>query len=108
MSSHTGVLAHYELRTAVPRDFIPKAIAEMMLARMAAERISRRVIRLFSPESIFLPAKLFPQTHFTENEPLDLPRAELPGLRFIPTDRTHAAKIRHQDALNTISQYLWS
>ncbi len=45
-------------------------MADVLVQRMAAERISRRVVRLLPPDSVFLPAKLFPQTHFQPEGPL--------------------------------------
>jgi hypothetical protein len=64
-----------------------------MVQRTAAERISRRLIRLFPPDSVF--AKPLPQLQeeFPELDlkglsaaPLALSSPELPGLRFVWPD----------------------
>jgi len=88
---------------------VPFDIADLMVQRMAAERISRRVIRLFSPDSIFLPAKDFPQTHRPEEgEPLNQPSPEIHGLHFKPADPARQKAMYRADALAVLEEYVWA
>jgi len=85
---------------------------------MAAERISRRLIRLFPPDSVF--AKNLPELHqecpdlldslMTIDEgPLKLGSPELPGLRFVwPTIAARRVALEMAIAARTaLSDYPW-
>lgn len=58
MSNHRNiaVLSHHQPIGARTGTFVPFEIAELLIQRMAAEKISARVIRMMSPDSVFLPA----------------------------------------------------
>jgi hypothetical protein len=75
-----GFLAHYQPMDARPSTFISKDVAEQLLARLAAEKISSKVIRAFPPDSSFLVLK--PILHNFSFIPGKLPRVELPGLHL--------------------------
>lgn len=110
--SSAGVLAHYESANARPTTFIPLEVAEQLARRMAAERISRRLFRMLPPNSVFLPAKDFPQTrsHQTPEQPLDLDRAELPGVRCLFSPEIFARwRAKRFDAIvGMLEDYCWS
>jgi len=109
VSKFTGVLAHYQDRSARATDLIPSDVADQLVQRMAAERISRRIIRLLSPDSVFLPAKAFRQPQHQQPEtPLNLPMAEIHGLRFLPSDPARARAARRADAMACIQEYVWA
>jgi hypothetical protein len=82
-------------------------VADVLVQRMAAERISRRVVRLLPPDSVFLPAKNFPQTHYQPDQPLGLPPAELPGLHFVHPDPVAYRRMLRAEALLVVSEYVW-
>lgn len=107
--STVAVLAHYESRTATPSTFVPGEVADVMVQRMAAERLSRRLIRLLPPDSVFHAAKDFPQCHTPVlDESLSLPNAELPGLRFVLPTAESWRLARHAAAVASIRDYCWS
>jgi hypothetical protein len=113
VSHKAGVLAHYESRDSVPTAFIPQVDADLWVQKLAAERISRRVIRLLPPTSVFQAANLnfFPQPHLdTENlSLLLLPPAELPGLRFVlPQEKVNAwLAASHSAEVSLATDYQW-
>jgi hypothetical protein len=63
-------------------------VADELVQRMAAERVSQGVIRMMSPDSVFLPAvqKVLPETRYV---PMRLPAREIENCYFVPpsTDR---------------------
>jgi hypothetical protein len=115
VSSNAGVLAHYESRTARPTQFIPRDVADVMVQRLAAERISQRVIRLLDPRSAFNAASPagFPQPDnrpIDNSEPLNLQAAEIPGLRFV-LDAERVARwreTRRRFAKEAVLLYRWA
>lgn len=83
-----------------------------MVRRLAAERISRRVVRLLSPDSIFQSAKVFrqPQTHLSpETKLLNIEAPELPGLRFVlPREKAASwALARFAASIACAAEYVW-
>lgn len=132
MSHNAGILAHYESRSARPTTFVPVDVADEMVRRMAAERISRRVVRLIAPDSL-LTAEQFTDAgesvlarafrlagiqHFisrrrpvfpSEEDLSFAPVAELPGVRFIlPREKAIAwAMARRDAAIACCSEYQW-
>jgi hypothetical protein len=109
VSLNAGILAHYESRTSRPTQFIPVDVAELLVQRMVAERLSRRVIRLFSPESVFQAAKFFPQPSSPSLEAINLDSPELPGLRFVLPPEAIAAwrLVRAKAAISLAAEYRW-
>ena len=78
-----GVLAHDQPATARPRTFIGKEDADFLLAHLAAESISKKLIRAFPPDSPF--RRLTPpKSQRPRPEFICLAPVELPGLCFQP------------------------
>lgn len=63
MSANVGVLAHYQDSTVKPSSHLPKDVAKMLVSRMAAERISHKVIRMFAPGRFNAVTKAFARRH---------------------------------------------
>jgi len=80
MSQRVGILDHRQSSEAKPRTFVKKEIASLLVARMAAEQISQRVIRMFAPDSIY-PVLKRPQSRFGY-VPAKMPPREVPGVWF--------------------------
>ena len=62
--------------------YLRKADAEILVSRLAAEPISKSVIRAFPPDSVFAPLK--PKPPERAYVPKRLPAVELPGVLFVP------------------------
>jgi hypothetical protein len=78
-----GFLAHYQPLNSRPSTFLSKDVAELLVKRLAAERISQKLIRAVPPESVFLP--IHPE-HNPASPSIGVGLTapiELPGLRFI-------------------------
>lgn len=87
MSNHRniGVLAHYQAIDARPTAHVPPDSADELVHRMVCERISSKVIRMLSPESVFLAATRpnRPAAYPIHDLPADdMPGHELPGIYF--------------------------
>lgn len=79
-----------------------------MVKRMAAERLSRRLIRLMPPNSVFIKASDFPQMeHCPPEDAMNLASSELPWLRFVPPDLIARQLVRRAEAILTVSEYVW-
>ena len=50
-SAYVAVLAHYQPLDSRPATRVPREIADLLLQRMGAERISQRLIRMLPPDS---------------------------------------------------------
>jgi hypothetical protein len=112
VSNHRNiaVLSHHQPAGARTGTFIAPEIAEQLLQRMAAEKISAKVIRMMSPDSIFLPAvqEVRPGTSCASSN-LNFGAGEICGARFrAPSDpawqelhgpATHSLRIRSWMAL---------
>ena len=85
-----GVLSPQQALGARPSTFIAKEDAAFLVHRMAAEKISNKVIRLFAPDSPFRAIKPARNSYV----PAKLPSAEMPGLRF-----AHASMRRPMSAI---------
>lgn len=80
-----GFLAHYQPIDARPSTFIPKPVAQLLVERMAAEKISNKVIRAFPPDSPFVILEPSSRPTFRDYGPTcSLAAVELAGLRYIP------------------------
>jgi hypothetical protein len=76
---------------------------------MAAERISQVLIRMLPPDSVFLPARDFPQNaRPEEGQSLSLPALEVSGLHFQPADPIAAANFRRTHAIHVLEEYCWA
>jgi hypothetical protein len=73
------LLAHYESEKSSATTLVPMEFCRELARGMRAEKISKRLYRLFPPDSIFLPAKLFPQPNF-QHEQLQLLQARLTAI----------------------------
>lgn len=109
VSQNTGVLAFYEPAASRPTTFIPRGDADFLVQRLVAERVSRRVIRLLAPDSVFHAAKSFPQSQSIPTDQIDLVRPELPGLRFVlPRDKAVSwLMARRSAAIACCGEYQW-
>ena len=104
-----AVLAHYQPLDSGHATPLPADVADLLVQRMAAERISRVLIRMFPPDSVFLPAKDFPQHHrLAEEEELELPTPEPDGRHFHPADPARQKAMYRADALAVIGEYVWA
>ena len=74
-----GVLAHNQPLSARAGTHIASGVAEDLVRRLAAERVSRKVIRMFAPESVFLVKRETPIANYI---PEKLPPREVSGCRF--------------------------
>ena len=61
---------------------MPAAVADILVQRMICERISRKRIRMFSPDSVFAATKYCPEV--LTYIPDTLPPAEVEGTYFQP------------------------
>jgi hypothetical protein len=83
VSSQVGILAHNQPTSAKASCHIPRAMAEEMVQRMVAERISSKIIRRFAPDSVFpvlKPSRLIPT--YRDDVPSVLPPSEIPNCYF--------------------------
>jgi hypothetical protein len=82
-----GVLEHFQPAGVRAHTHVPKNVAEDLVRRMVAERVSQKVIRMFPPGSVFAsPIKAaLPATRYI---PEKLPPAEIEGTRFQPPEVT--------------------
>jgi hypothetical protein len=76
-----AVLSHHQPIGSRTGTFVAPEVADLLVQRMAAEKISAKVIRMMSPDSPFLPAvrAALLQTKYI---PFHLPASELPGVLF--------------------------
>lgn len=107
MSTLARLLAHHETAQSSSRTLIPVEFAQELARSLRAEKITRRLYRLLSPDSVFSPAKDFPQTHFTPGKPISLPPREVAGCKFVPADPARQAALRRADAMAVIDAYGW-
>ena len=117
---------------------VPVEFARDLAQSMRAEKITRRLYRLFPPDSIFTPAKdFFPQTHRPEDVDMSAvctchienrsdvkktPRhecavdkhrqfeasGEIHGLHFKPADPARQKAMYRADALAVLEEYVWA
>jgi hypothetical protein len=75
-----GLLAHYQPLDVRPRTHILVEVAEIMVGRLVAERITRKLYRLLPPDSPFPVAKFCPESR--RYVPEKLPPREVNGTYF--------------------------
>jgi hypothetical protein len=95
VSQQVGILDWHQEVTVRPTTFIPKWAAELLVARLAAEKVSSRIIRRFAPDSVFYARQPLPET--SRFIPSKLPPVEVGNCRFVPpfaTTRPSPAAIR--------------
>jgi hypothetical protein len=90
---YVAVLAHYQPLDCHPGTSLPETVAEEMVQRMVAERISRKLIRMLPPDSVFPVANLCPQTR--RYIPEKLPPREVNGTYFQPP-RSNTWRLAHR------------
>lgn len=81
MSQQIGILDWHQEANVRPTTFIPKWAADLLVSRLAAEKLSGKVIRRFAPDSVFYARQPF------RSEPQDLSKlslapVEVDGSRF--------------------------
>ena len=89
------LLAHYSPRDAKRGTKVPADVAELLVRRLAAERITQNVYRLLPPNSVF--AKLIPTTAYFV--PLKLGSGEIPGVKFVPPASAIASTVPRSRSL---------
>lgn len=93
MSQKVGILDFHQAAGELPRTFVKRDIACLMVDRMAAEHISQRVIRMFPRDSIFPAFRLQPRD--ARYIPEKLPPREIPGCYFQPP-QSDTWRIQHR------------
>lgn len=85
MSNHRNiaVLSHHQPAGSRAGTFLPPDVADELVRRMAAERLSAKVIRMMRPDSVFLAAvkAVLPEVRYV---PVKLPAVEVENCRFVP------------------------
>jgi hypothetical protein len=89
VSNHrnVAVLSHHQPAGSRTGTFVPRDVADELVRRLAAERISAKVIRMMPPDSVFLPALelfLLSDGSAVRYIPSQLPPAEIATCKFIP------------------------
>lgn len=82
MSQQVGILDWHQPVDARPTTFIPKWAANLLVARLAAEKLSGRVIRRFAPDSVFYACQPLPESR--RFIPAKLPPVEVENCRYVP------------------------
>ncbi len=75
-----GVLAHNQPLSARASTHIASRVAEDLVKRLVAERISRKLIRMFAPGSVFVTTQR--EAPIANYIPEKLPPREVSGCRF--------------------------
>ena len=81
MAHRIAVLAHNQPVSATARTHVKREVAVMLVARLCAEQITQRVIRMFPPSSSF-PSLKASQPDSFRYIPEELPAAEVSGCIF--------------------------
>jgi hypothetical protein len=89
---YVGLLAHNQPAHSRQTTPLPSEVADLLVNRMIAERISQKVIRMLPPDSVFPVAKFCAETKCYIPE--KLPPVEIEGTYFDPPDAS--------DTLSTI------
>lgn len=88
-SRYVTVLAHHQPLGSTRGSSLPADVADLLVQRMVAERISQKVIRMFSPDSIFAATKFSSEARCYI--PDKLPPAEVEGTYFQPPESANDA-----------------
>jgi hypothetical protein len=91
-----GVLEHFQPSGIRATTHVPQQIAEDLVQRMVAERVSQRLIRMLPPGSIFPVKAAFPNS--ASYIPEKLPPVEVEGTYFEPpasADNSLIPRMRH-------------
>jgi hypothetical protein len=81
--AHIEVLAWHQPEDARSRTFVPDDVARDLLQRLAAEKISSKKIRMFSPDSVYMAGRQLSPEYDAILRSLPMPPAEI-GCKFIP------------------------
>lgn len=96
------MLAHYQPRESRPSTSVPGDVAHLLLNRLAAEKISHKVIRMLPPESVLSPVRAIPERNFV---PAKLPPAELGNTRRRPSSGENPAYLRRRKAMSLLTRW---
>ena len=77
-----GFLAFYQPSSTRPTTHVTRELADVLVNRLAAERISAKLIRAVPPESVYAAAK--PPCSSARYLPAKLPPVEVGNCKFIP------------------------
>lgn len=82
---YVKVLEHFQAPGSHSTAALPSDVADLLVQRMVAERISQKVIRMLPPDSVFVAAK--PACDLLARYiPEKLPPVEIEGTYFDPPD----------------------
>lgn len=98
MSAKVGFLAHYQPLGTKATTHIPRDIADDLVTRMIAERITQKVIRAFPPNTPFQRLNVGGSTRYIPDR---LPPAELECTRF-QLPQTENWKEEHMPATRSL------
>jgi hypothetical protein len=95
--AYVGVLAHDQPLQSRAATRVPADVAELLVKRLVAEAISRKVIRMLPPDSVCLRARDFLQHCSIERHTIDgkLPPREVNGTYF-QQPRSNAWRLAHR------------
>ena len=129
------LLAHYDSSDSRHETLVPVEVCRELARQLKAEKISQRLYRMLSPESVF-PVQDFPQSS-TSNQaailsavctckiehrkpktsprecPVDqhrlgLAAREIPGCRFMSPNYRRQAAAKRADAIAVLGEYQWA
>lgn len=83
MSSKVAVLAHFQPLDCRPTTHVLPAIAKLLVNRLAAEKISAKLIRMLPPDSVLCATKIAPSSR-PAAELMSDGSGEIPGVYFVP------------------------
>jgi len=101
------LLAHYETAESPHETLVELEVCQELARRLCAEKISRRLYRLLSPESIYPLAKNFPQSHQIEGEALKLGPGEIHGVKFRHPYPVKLRQVRRTEIITLLGEYRW-
>ena len=104
------LLAHSESPASAGVTLVPVEFCQELARGLRAEKITRRLYRLLSPDSAISCATNYPQFKpESENLGFNLNSSvELPGLRFAPANPGGRRAARRADAIAAINEYMWA
>lgn len=102
------LLAHYETAQSPHETLVPVEVCEELARNLCAEKISRRLYRMLSPDSPFPVAAKFPASTLTAEQEFKLGPGEVSGLRFRRPNPAHHAQVRRKEIVASIQEYQWA
>lgn len=100
------LLAHYETADSPHETLVDVEVCRELARQLVAEKITRRLYRMLSPDSPFPVTRNFPQPRF--NEVMDFGSGEIPGLHFHRPNPAHHAEVRRTETVSLLQEYQWA